>query len=443
MKRNLFILSLMLSVLVLVGCPVVVGPTTPTIKVTPPSVTLEKNKSQIFKAEMSDGTSATFGWLVLPGNGTLSSTTTPSVNYTAPATAGNYKITVDSSTASVATTVNIKVVDLVSVVVTPSAVTVAPGDTVTLNASLDSAKDSSFTWDSTGGTLSASAGKTVTFTAPNTLGISEVIVKSPDASRDGTANITVAPVQTANAQPETPILSGASIQAGQRQTYVIDLPSSIFDGGQDLVYFELGTSSDIKLSVFDANRDLIAVSNDPRFFTADGATTNIIEPQVIKPVTCRGSCVILEKQTGRFYIELESDINASYDLFAYSDPNGDKSEPNDESQCKSTANDFFALETLGDVDCFNSDAAYNKVTITTFADGAASAADDSTALEVEAKVFDRTSNELLATLKAGPGADSDSLTISGPAKQFKIVVRSSDGRAGPSANSRYGITPSF
>jgi plastocyanin len=432
-----------LSSLVLVGCPVIVGPTDPTITVTPSAVTLEKNKSQSFQAKLSNNSSSTFTWSVASGNGTLSttsSTPTTSVRYTAPATPGNYTITVTSPDVTGSRVINVKVVDLVSVLISPSVATVAPGDTITLNASLDSGKDSTFNWESTASdALSSTTGKTVTFTAPSAPGIYQVFATSADASGDGTANITVAaPFQaTPDIDADDPLIPDLSIRAGERQTFIIDADEDIFEGDQ-LVAIEADTSSRIKLSVFDSSRNLVAVSDDPAYFTSDGSTSSLIEPQALsRRLFCVGPCVFIENLDGsseRYYVQIESSVDAAYDLFAYAELLTDSTEPGDIDDCVVTevpagTAEPFALETLGDVDCILSDGAENRVTLETVAD---------TALAVRADVYDGAT--LVDTLNVPAGGGTDTYPGTGTAKNLRVVVRSSDGRAGPSRNSEYKIT---
>ena len=94
MKRNLFVLVLLVSSLIVGSCTVPGGGgTIPSIVVTPSSVTLEKSKSQIFRAELSDKSNTSFTWSA--NAGTLSATTGSSVNYSAPGTVGdlsNYEL---------------------------------------------------------------------------------------------------------------------------------------------------------------------------------------------------------------------------------------------------------------------------------------------------------------------------------------------------------------
>jgi hypothetical protein len=202
---------------------------------------------------------------------------------------------------------------------------------------------------------------------------------------------------------------------------------------------ELDTSSPLKLSVFDANRNLIAVSNDATFFTG-GTTTGNLETQDLRTgfdTVCFGPCVQIpnvDRSSERYYIQIESSTSGTFSLFAYANPYQDLSEPAGQDDCDVTIAaageaEEFALETLGDVDCVLSDGAENRVILATNAD---------TAIAVKADVYDGTS--LIATLNAGPEVESDTFTIVGPAKSLRVLVRSSDGRAGPSKNSQYSIT---
>lgn len=355
MKKSLFALSLLLSMLVIVGCPVVPG--LPTITITPSSVTLGTGESQVFTASIADNPGAVFNWTVKSGQGTLSSSTGKSVTYTAPAAQGVYTISVDSLSAAKA----------------------------------------------------------------------------------AVATITVASRLNAGGDSGTPILNNGAIAAGETQRYIVNVPSSII-GANDVLYFELQTMDNVKLSLYDDNQNLIAQSNNPEFFSKSLSSSSALESQIVTNVICRGPCVIVKKNAGTYYLKLESTTAATYKLFVFPDIYADKTEPNDSANCVNQAALLApaitinpepveaAIETLDDVDCFTDSGAMKQVVLKTIAN---------TAIKLKAEIRDADTGTVLGTLSAGPSENQETFTLT-TARKLKVFVTGDD-QAGPGANSRYTL----
>ena len=137
----------------------------------------------LISCEASTTTSAglTYSWSA--NGGTLSSSSGKAVSWTAPSTTGTYTITVivSDGSQSVTNTVQIYVTDRTSPIVTtltasPTTVLTEGASTISCEATSPYSSSLSFTWTASGGTLSSSSGKFVTWTAPLTAGTYTITV---------------------------------------------------------------------------------------------------------------------------------------------------------------------------------------------------------------------------------------------------------------------------
>ena len=81
---------------------------------------------------------------------------------------------------------------------------------------------------------------------------------------------------------------------------------------------ELDAPSGVNLSVYDKNRNLVAVSNNAGYFTASGSNQQPYTLDMITTVFCLGPCVNIENTDGwseRYYIQIDADAGTSYDCF--------------------------------------------------------------------------------------------------------------------------------
>lgn len=151
--------------------------------------------------------------------------------------------------------------------------------------------------------------------------------------------------------------------------WVIDIParSSVLvkvsvPTGPNLVFFELG--SELGLEVLNSARIAVASSSSAAFFApgSAGLGAAAIEPQaILAAFACRGSCVIVDRETsfeGTFYARVSNDSTSAVStrFFAYRDAFADEFEPlnnnptTTEAVLNVTEGNSGALETLGDRD---------------------------------------------------------------------------------------------
>lgn len=138
----------------------------------------------------------------------------------------------------------------------------------------------------------------------------------------------------------------------------VDVPITA-DTDLPLLYIEL--DKDIELVVSDSSMATLAVARSASYFARDFGimTASLIEPQIVVPSNCRGSCVILDQGTSSVYwATITNDTGASVNvsLYAFGDHHADEYEPRNDTIGQNTpVFDVFdyesgAIETLGDVD---------------------------------------------------------------------------------------------
>jgi hypothetical protein len=330
----------------------------------------------------------------------------------------------------------------VSVNVTPAPVTLGTGDSQVLTASLSSGEAQDFLWtlNSGGGILSPTRGKSVTYTAPEVVGDYDITVSAVGVeAKSAVATVNVLKKFIANSDPQVilnPDQGDKTLTSGVTKRYIVDVPTQLTQG---LLYFELKTTSAVTLTVKDKDQKVIATSNDPKFFSSASPASNVLSSQaIVASVTCRGPCVIV-KNTGqsRYILELSASSDATYDLFIFDDPYSDGLEPND-SVCSTTATNNNslsfdgAIETLDDVDCFQSPANVSSVTL--------SIADSpSTVVPLRAELRRADNDEIIRTLELTPGGATTSVIETRAfGVAVKVLVRGV-GKAGPVNNSKYKV----
>ena len=135
-----------------------------------------------------------------PAGGSLSSTTAPSITYTAPLAAAQYHVTATSVAEATRFATCTITVPTVTISLNQTTGTVLRGESLALNATVGNATDTSVSWSITegspsAGTLSASTGNNITYTAPLSPGQYHVAARSnADQSKAQTCTITVPPV---------------------------------------------------------------------------------------------------------------------------------------------------------------------------------------------------------------------------------------------------------
>ncbi len=258
---------------------------------------------------------------------------------------------------------------------------------------------------------------------------------------------------------DSTVLSNGTINSTNTEDYYrINLPNSL---SGDVIYLELG-GSNLKLTVYDANKTAVRESNSADFFGVIGSglkPTSLETEAIGVDLSCRGPCVIINAASGVVYakVEARSAAPANYDFYVYSDNYQDSTDP--ENNPTQQGGQFFcgnikveaivpiptdesyigAIETVEDVDCFETENKVKGVNIETF---------PATTINVTAYIYQ--GNQLLGTITAPPkGTATKSLIPSAitPVPNEKIVAIVVGGnpnnnirRAAVSGNSKYKLT---
>ncbi len=333
--------------------------------------------------------------------------------------------------------------------ISPEPLPLGPGEQISLTANISPSQATGYIWTVTGGgTVSPTTGKTVTYTAPTTLGKYTIKAETTDLeSVSDTVTVDVVSTAIANDDFNTPVAENQTLSAGTSKLYKINVPSGL---ANELLYFELGSAGDDndvpnQLIVYDADAKVIAVSTDKTSFSSGTSTTSVVtlEPQItVSDRVCPGPCVIVTKKTGTYYVKVLSDTNIDFNLYIYSDNYEDSGEFDNASENCRTQEDAVlapsvvinpvslngAIETLDDVDCFTDSGLMKQVVLKTLPE---------TAIEVKAEI--RTvAGVLVQTISAGPGEDSVASTSLSIGQQLRVLVTGNN-QAGPSKNSQYTL----
>ena len=328
------------------------------------------------------------------------------------------------------------------VTVTPEAVTVRPGERVTLTAETNFTTNSEILWrlgaedernpnDPT--VLSTRTGPTTTYTAPQEDGTYTVTAETIDeVSLPGAAKITVDSFLGAERYPATDdkdavVLSGA-LAPGASQVLAIDLSAELAATGEALV-IELGQN--LRLAVHDENRLPYASSTSPAFFAAGLDAFSALGPSELGAQgigvarACRGACVIREAAPGTSYVRVSNPANTAqaFTLYAYVGGFDDGGEDANDARDTAVAlegSDQGAIETIGDQDYYR----VSQAGALGFASGSA--------LELRAEVS-QADGALLATLRPG-----ESYARAFPGDVVR-VYEDGDDRAGAASASRYAL----
>jgi hypothetical protein len=326
----------------------------------------------------------------------------------------------------------------------PSSAVLTLGESVTLTAALlNTSLESDIAWTSTGGTLSATTGTSVTFRAEQEgfYGITATAISDPTLTR--TISITVAQATTVGSS-ETPSVNNETLAGASSKTYILRASSTLT---KDALYIEAVSSGSLSITLYAQNGSAIATSDNPTYFSRDNSGLSLSSQTITTSSMCRGPCIIVPRSSNGFVLTIKNQTPtaASYDLYLYNDnltdslENSEDCTPSFSSLSGSAAIEIIppepivrALETLGDEDCFYSEAKAGEVTLATY---------DSTALRVDVDVYQVRSSintRFVGSLSAGPGRDDDILTFD-PSYPVFIVAKSGNGRAGPSGSSRYAV----
>ena len=339
-------------------------------------------------------------------------------------------------------------VSVPEVEISPSSTVLATGAAQTFTATVtDSSGVVTWTTDAPSGSLSATSGDQVIFTAPGTAGSYDLTASVSGTAATDTATITVVASRTVGTDPNTALVADEDVSADDSNVYAINVPSGL---STDVVYFELANVSpsdaDITLvlgqKASDGSVPVEYQSSDARFFSrpSSSAGSSLDTQGIAIDISCRGPCIILDYVPGTYYVEVRNSgsSTASYDLFSFTDAYQDEGEPgNDDCGPVSSTGisidpndeDQGAIETIGDVDCYDSGG---DVTSVTFAGG------PNLAFGLVATVYSADGATELASLSAAPGGSPESVTLT-PARTVIVKVEAAEDRAGPSQNSQYEV----
>lgn len=252
----------------------------------------------------------------------------------------------------------------------------------------------------------------------------------------------------------TPRDANESVVDGTDKRYQVNLPATFTN---DLLYVEVSPvnapADSVRLEMYDANGDLVRQSSSPDFFTGQGITIN--------PIDCRGPCILLDANTietgsgGVVYLRVSTTNGTpvEFDLFVYQEDYGDEEEPANDINCTdfstsaivvTPSDDEYegAIETVEDLDCYQSDGAVRAVTIETFAD---------TTIDLLVNAYDRdTGDQVLTRLFVARegGSESASFDVGASFRRVEVQIFGYDSAsrevaAAPAAQSGYRISFDF
>ncbi|HZJ10404.1 MAG TPA: hypothetical protein VFD39_11960 [Trueperaceae bacterium] len=167
---------------------------------------------------------------------------------------------------------------------------------------------------------------------------------------------------TANSNPATPLDPGRTYAPNEQKVFRVTVPSGV--ASDDLLYIEL--SRNLRLEVRPAGNNYSTVSYSATSYeyfgsgltgiASTGVDSGLSGQAVDTPVTCRGSCVILESAPSEFYVRVKNTgatpVN-DVDLYVYGDIYADALEPENNTIATAPTLPSFdggAIETVGDVD---------------------------------------------------------------------------------------------
>jgi hypothetical protein len=163
-----------------------------------------------------------------------------------------------------------------------------------------------------------------------------------------------------NTEPNTAVVSG-TLAPDEDVLYEALLDSSELE--RQAVYFELNTALD--LYVYASTGDLYGTSSSGAFFAAGTAglqsmtvPSDGIRPAIVSPQTCRGSCIIHDANSQRFFVGIvnRSGTSQSYSLYAYAGAYQDSGEFENDTTTGAVAlgdGDEGAIEHIGDTDYYD------------------------------------------------------------------------------------------
>ncbi len=162
-----------------------------TVSISPSAATLAPGGTLGFMATVTGSTDTAVTWLASCGSIAGTGTT---VTYTAPASEGSCTVTATSSadpSEQAEAIVRVVAAPLATVTVTPSAATLAPGESQPFTATVSGLADTSVTWAASCGSI-AGTGSAVTYTAPASEGTCTVTATSvADPTESASAVVTV------------------------------------------------------------------------------------------------------------------------------------------------------------------------------------------------------------------------------------------------------------
>lgn len=246
---------------------------------------------------------------------------------------------------------------------------------------------------------------------------------------------------TANLDPAQSLDTVNALGPGQSQVFRVAVPASV--ASADLIYIEL--NREIELEVLPAAYTSVIYSSNSSAMFASGRfgiqsaavssasedAADIESQTVTTPVTCRGSCVLVEGNTlsDPFYVRVRNDSGAATNvsLFVYGDVYGDDNEDINDSTASAPSLNAFdagAIETSGDFDLWRTNFT-GTVAFDTVANG----------IQLEARILDASGVEVPGSQGGGPFFDGQTFSVF--TGEFIRVRAVSSGQAAASARSTY------
>jgi len=233
---------------------------------------------------------------------------------------------------------------------------------------------------------------------------------------------------TANLNPDS-ALDTVPLGDGESQVYRVSVPQSVVDEG--LLYVEL--DREVDLEVMTGGYGTVTFSSSSRDYFGSGSQglASALAPQSVDiPVTCRGSCVLIEPaNAGVLYARVTNEgPSTNVSLFVYGEPHADAYEPDNDAPAGAPTFDLLdsgAIETVGDVDYWRFDAD-TSVVFQVVADG----------IPLEAEIVDATGAPVFDS--GGPYFDGETVQLF--AGEYLRVWAQEPWQAASSARSTYYLS---
>ncbi len=242
------------------------------------TATVATGASTTFQATVTGTTSTAVTWSIQSGGGRLNSTTLNPVTFTAPGTAQAVVLRATSVADSTKfTQATISVVSGVVISVNPTSLTLMPGQSTSLTATVSGTTNLGVNWSASGGAFGSATANPATYTAPATVGSYTITVQSQsDPAKVAVVAVTVSTVAR-------PVIQ--NFQA---------MPSTISSGGSSTLTWSVSNVTSVTISGITGSQaasgslSVSPTATTPYTLTATnaaGTATSSVQVTVLGPLT--------------------------------------------------------------------------------------------------------------------------------------------------------------